>query len=452
MIKRMKWLAAGIGLLSAGVCVASESPTFHKDVAPILQRQCASCHQPGEVAPFALLTYADAKKRMNSIADVVGDRLMPPWKAVPGHGEFFGERRLTDEQVATIQKWAKAGGPEGDPKDAPPALKVAGDGWRLGEPDLVVTMPESYTVPAEGRDLFRCFVIPLNLPEDKYVRAVEFRPGNKKVVHHALFFLDTTGAARKLDEADPGIGYGRMGGVGFTPTGSLGGWAPGAFVQPLPQEYARTIKKGSDLVIQTHFHPTGKPETEKSTIAIYYQKGTPSKIIRSFPIGERKIDIPAGEKNHVIKKQVTTPIPVEVVGITPHAHLLCKSMKVWATLPDGSTQWLVRVDDWDFNWQDQYIYKTPLKLPAGTRIDMEFAYDNSASNPRNPANPPKRVRYGEQTNDEMAFAFLQIVPEGLGTLLGGRRGEGGGGGAGELTEEQKQAARDILRRLRERQQ
>ena len=402
-------IAAGLVMVSAGAAHATPAqPTFAADVAPILYANCVSCHRTGEVAPFTLTSYDDARKRAKTIARVTGERFMPPWKPEAGHGDFKHVRRLTDEQVKTLSAWAEAGAPEGDAKQTPPLPKFP-DGWQLGEPDLVVTMPETYTLRAEGRDDYRCFVLPLNLDADKFVSAVEFRPGNRKVVHHALFFLDTTGKARELDEKADGPGYAMMGGIGFLPTGSLGGWAPGYMPQRLPDGIARRVRKGSDLVLQTHFHPSGKIETERSTVGIYFAKKTPDKLLVSIPRAIRKLEIPAGEKDYRINHEGTLPLEVELIGITPHAHLLCKEIKVDATLPDGTPKPLIWIKDWDFNWQGQYRYAAPVHLPKGTRVQMRYVYDNSDGNPRNPASPPKLVTWGEETNDEMAIAFLEFV-------------------------------------------
>ena len=302
--------------------------TFTKDVAPILFTQCVTCHRPGEVAPFSLTSYKDAKKRAGQIADVTENRFMPPWMAEKGHGDFVGERRLSDEQIKVLRAWADAGAPEGDPAQLPP-LPTFPDGWTLGQPDLVLKMSESYELKAEGRDVFRVFVIPTNLTEDKYVRAVEFRPGNRKIVHHALFFLDNSGTARKLDAQDPGPGYSRMGGPGFLPTGGLGGWAPGFTPFNLPKGVGRPVRKGADLVIQVHFHPSGKVETEQSTIGLFFTKEPPEKILIPFPrAARRKINIPPGEKTFEVNDSFTVPADTTLIGITPHAHLLCKEIKV----------------------------------------------------------------------------------------------------------------------------
>lgn len=409
------WQACvGLGLIVCGaVGIRAEETrpvTFTKDVAPIVFGHCTTCHRPGEVAPFTMMNYSDVKKRAKDIVNVVEDRLMPPWKAEPGHGEFVGERRLSDQQIRTLRAWVAQGAIEGDAKDLPAMPKFA-EGWYLGEPDMIVKMPEAFEVPAEGRDVFRVFVVPMNLPEDKYVSAVEFRPSNRKVVHHALFFLDNSGAARALDERDPGVGYGELAGLGFIPSGGLGGWGPGFYPRPLPEGIARYVRKGSDLVIQTHFSTTGKAEREQSTIGIYFSKTKPKQVLQGSALRSREIDIPPGMKDYVVKASQTVPFDVSLISITPHAHLVCRDMKVWATFPDGSRKDLIWIKDWDWNWQDQYYYKEPVKLPAGTKLDMVYTYDNSSGNPRNPSSPPKRVRNGQQTHDEMAITFLGFVTD-----------------------------------------
>lgn len=389
--------------------------TFNKDVAPIIYKNCVGCHRPGEVAPFSLLSYGDVKKRAKQIKNVTSDRVMPPWQAEAGHGEFLDERRLTEVEISKIRMWVEQGAVEGEAKDLPPAPKFT-DGWQLGEPDLVLKMSEAYDVPAEGRDVYRCFVIPVNIPEDKFVKAVEYRPGNRRVVHHAIFYLDGSGKGRELDAQQEGPGYTHFGGPGFPPSGGLGGWAPGVRPRPLPDGVARLLRKGSDLIVQTHFHPSGKPEKEQSTIGIYFSKEPPKKLLLPVTLGTHLIDIPAGEKNYRIHDEFTTPVPLQVVGIVPHAHLLGKEMKATAVPPDGTKKPLLWIKSWDFNWQEQYRYAKPFTLPANTKIEMDFSYDNSADNPNNPSSPPRRVRFGEGTTDEMAFLWLQTIPEKLSDL------------------------------------
>ena len=276
-------------------------------------------------------------------------------------------------------------------------------------------MPEPFHVPADGnggRDVYRAFVVPLHLDQDQYVTAVEFRPDSRTVIHHALFFLDSTGAGRrKQAQAGDGLpGYVSFGGPGVPVTGSLGGWAPGALPEPLPDGWARMARKGSDLIIQCHFHPTGKPEVEQATLGLYFAKTAPDHVITGGNVHTFAINIPPGDHAYVREADYTVPVDVDVIGITPHAHLLCHDMKGWATLPDGSRQNLIWIADWDFNWQGTYRCAQPVRLPAGTVVHMRYTYDNSADNERNPNVPPKRVHYGEQTTDEMAFLFFELAP------------------------------------------
>lgn len=443
MISRLRLATALLLTLAAVPSPADASPsaqiTYTRDIAPILFENCATCHRPGEVAPFSLLTYADAKRRAGQIADVTESKFMPPWLPVEGHGQFSGERRLTEKQIKALRVWADAGAPEGNPADLPATPKFY-EGWALGEPDLVVKMPEKYTLKAEGRDVFRVFVIPLDLPEDRYVTAVDFRPTNRKIVHHALLFTDTQKQARKLDEQDKEPGYGRAGGIGFTPSGGLGGWAPGVTPRHLPDGVARILHKGADLVVQVHFHPSGKVEQEQSSIGLYFTKKEPERLALSLPKGMRRsqLDIAPGKKDFTMTDSFTLPIEAHVVGIFPHAHLLCKEIKVDATLPDGTQKPLIWIKEWDWNWQDEFLYDKSFKLPAGTKIDQKYVFDNSADNPRNPNTPPKRVTWGEQTADEMAITFFLLTApkDALLFQLGrGRRADAGsapGGAAAGL--------------------
>jgi mono/diheme cytochrome c family protein len=389
-------------------------PTFNKDVAPIVFEHCARCHRPGEVAPFPLLTYSDVRHHAKEIADLTLTRQMPPWKAVHGYGAFMGERRLSDQQIETIQAWVNGGRSEGNPSDLPAAPKFTG-GWAFGQPDMVVRMPEPYTLKADGPDEFRVFVIPLNLSEERYVSAVDFRPSNPKVVHHSLFYLDSSGEARELERQEMEKsgnahqpGYPRTGSPGFRPSGGLGGWAPGYLPEFLPENVGRPVKAGSDLILHTHFHPSGKAEREQSMVGLYFTKKPPEKILISTMHGA-PLDIPAGDSDYHTIGSFTVPMDVEVAGIIPHAHLLCKEIQVDAKLPDGTPLPLIWIKDWDWNWQEQYQYANPLHIPRGTQVTMRFRYDNSADNPRNPTIPPRRVRFGEQTSDEMALVFFQIL-------------------------------------------
>jgi hypothetical protein len=269
-------------------------------------------------------------------------------------------------------------------------------------------MPAAFSVPADGPDRFQCFVLPFDSTGERFVRSLEFHPGNPRVVHHALIFLDVSGNARRLDERTPEPGYPCFGGPGFLPSGTLGGWAPGAQPAPLPAGTAMTIPKGADLVIQIHYHPSGKPECDQSVAGLRFSD-PPTTGLASVRVRSRSIDIPSGDSHYEVKASITIPEAVRAIGITPHAHYLCKEMRVTAYLPDGSREPLIWIKDWDFNWQGQYRFAEPVELPKGTRITLDYIYDNSASNPHNPSNPPKRVTFGEQTTDEMALAFITVT-------------------------------------------
>jgi mono/diheme cytochrome c family protein len=412
----LAWLDAGHG--AAGEMDTPDRPrargavTFNKDVAPLLFERCASCHRPGEVAPFPLLDYRDASKRARLIRAVTAERSMPPWKAEPGAGHFAHDRRLTDEQIATIARWVEAGTPEGDPADLPPLPRFA-DGWQLGEPDMVVTMKEPYELVAEGPDVYRCFVLPNPIPAGKYLRAIEYRPGNRRIVHHVVIAtLSRAAAQAKLDEGD-----GKSFSSGLTPPGRLlpgplAFWTPGMEPQPLPDGLAAEVSERDDLVLQLHLHPSGKPETEQTSIGLHFTDQKPQGRLKLMVLSNNKIDIAPDAAEHAVSASMTLKEPVAVYGVFPHMHMIGRSVRVTATLPDGTTEPLIAIGDWDFNWQLYYRYAAPLRLPAGTRLDGRWTYDNSAANPANPSRPPRRVTYGEQTVNEMAILVMDVTPDG----------------------------------------
>ncbi len=393
-----------VGLAGFALAAVGATPTYNHDIAPILYQNCATCHRPGEVAPFSLLTFQDAAKRAKQIAAVTHLRFMPPWKAEPGYGSFQNERRLTDAQIALLADWANNGAPEGDPAEKPtPPVFTAG--WQAGQPDRVFTLSQKYSLPADGPDQYRCFVIPMNLDRDVYVKSFEFRPGNRRIVHHSIVFSDPNGAARKL--AGSGGSYPCFGGPGFGPVNMVAGWAPGGSPNVANKGMDYTLAKGTDLVLQIHYHPSGKAEEDQSSLGMTF--GEAPTIGRGMVLlNSRAIHIPAGDAHYVVKTGMTLPEDVEVLGITPHAHYLGKDMKIDAHLPDGSVTHLIWIKDWDFNWQGQYRYSSPVKLPKGTRVELEYTYDNSSANVRNPSHPPVAVHWGEQTTDEMALAFLSV--------------------------------------------
>ncbi|MEP7351875.1 MAG: ascorbate-dependent monooxygenase [Acidobacteriota bacterium] len=398
--------SSGFLAILAMTSAAIAAPTYNQDIAPILYQNCATCHRPGEVAPFSLLTYTDAAKRAGLIAQATAKRYMPPWKPEPGYGDFAHERRLTDAQIGLLRDWAAAGAPEGDGPQPPAPLFAKG--WQGGEPDRIVKMPSSFNIPADGPDQFQCFVLPTGLDKDVFVGAMEFRPGNPRVVHHALVFMDTSGQARKLAEANGGDSYPCFGGARVGISGLLFGWAPGSPALPAEAGLSRVIPKGTDIVVQLHYHPSGKPETDQSQLGLTFAPA-PTKGVALAPMVNTGIYIPAGDPDYRVKSTMTIPQDADLVALAPHAHYLGKEMKIDAKLPDGSITHLLWIKDWDFNWQGQYRFKQAIHLPKGTQIEMEYSYDNSSANPRNPSNPPKEVHWGEQTTDEMAVAFLALV-------------------------------------------
>jgi len=393
-----------------GSAAQAQGVSFTKDVAPILYKHCVRCHRPGEVGPFSLLTYEDAAKRAAFIAEITHKRQMPPYHADPNYGDFKNVRRLSDAELATIASWAKAGAPEGNKADLPPQPQFA-MGWQLGKPDLILKMPEAFTVPANAQDIYQVFVIPTGVTENRTVAAVEFRPGNPKVVHHAILYLDNSGAARRKDEADQELGYRSFGGLGFMPSGGLGGWAPGVSALKLPAGFAKYLAKNSDLALQIHYHPSGKEEIDQSQVGIYFTKEPVQHIVTGISLFSTKIFIPPGDNDYRMVEEVEIPCDVHAMGVWPHMHLLGREMKLTAELPDGKLLPMLWVKDWDFNWQDGYEYRQPQKLPKGTKLKLEARYDNSAENPQNPNSPPALVYYGEKTTNEMCLCTILIFPD-----------------------------------------
>lgn len=384
--------------------------TFTREIAPIIYNNCMGCHRPGESAPFPLIRYEEVSQRARQIRQVTQSGFMPPWRPAPDFGEFRNERRLSDREIELLAEWAEAGAPRGDPADLPPKPEFA-EGWRLGEPDRVYRLPEPFPIPADRSDVYQYFVIPTELQEDKIVEAIEFRPTNPRVVHHASLYYDTTGTARQLDQEDPGPGYERFGGPGFLPAGTLGGWAPGVTPRKLPEGIGRIIEAGADLVVQIHYHPTGKPETDQSVIGVHFAEQPAEKLVAEILVANFDLIIPPGERRHHHHASYTVPVDVTLHSAAPHMHYLGREMKVTAALPDGEIKPLIWIKDWDFNWQDRYIYKRPIHLPAGTRIDVEAWYDNSAGNPFNPNSPPVEVRWGERSADEMGICFFDVTTD-----------------------------------------
>ncbi|MFO0871071.1 MAG: redoxin domain-containing protein [Pirellulales bacterium] len=396
------------------------SVTFHRDISRILQQHCQECHRPGGIGPFSLLTLEDSVRWADDIREFTAQRQMPPWKAAPDFGELARPRHLSTAEIAQIGQWVDAGCPAGDPADAPPA-RVLAEGWKLGrDPDVVLEIPE-YTLGADGPDEYRCFVLPTSFAADQYVSAMEVVAGNARVVHHVIAFLDTSGRARQLDDRDAGPGYVTSAGFpGFFPAGGLGGWAPGNWPTELPAGMARVLPRGADVVLQVHYHRSGKTERDRTRIGLYFSRGPVERAVRNLPVlplggplGDLRI--PAGNNHFEVKTGFVLPHDVLALAVTPHMHLLGKDMQLTAKLPDGSVRPLIRVPSWDFHWQETYAFREPIPLPRGTRLELLAHFDNSTRNPYNPHKPPREVAWGESTDEEMCIAFLEVVPQRVAT-------------------------------------
>jgi mono/diheme cytochrome c family protein len=388
-----------------------EKVTFNEHVAPILYTNCAVCHRPGEIAPFSLLSYADAKKRAKQIAEITTDRTMPPWHADRDNPAFTNDRSLSDRDVALLAAWARGGAAEGEAAKLRPAPKFT-EGWAMGTPDVELKMPEAYEVPAEGRDTYRNFVLPLNFQEDKWISSLELRPSAPAVVHHVLIFLDTDGSALKRDAQDPQPGYNGFNSNGLT---YVVGWAPGAGPLELPEDLAWKFPKGANLVLQAHISPKGKLEREATAVGLRFAKKPPERLYTTVQIPPlfgmiQGIDIPPGAKEYTLRDSFVMPIDGDAWAVGAHAHYRGKRMNMTATLPDGTVKTLLKISDWDFAWQEQYGYRERIALPKGTRLDSEIVWDNSAENPRNPAKPPVPVRWGVASADEMGSVVVGVVP------------------------------------------
>jgi tetratricopeptide (TPR) repeat protein len=393
----------------------AESVTFNRDVAPIIFHYCSPCHRPGEAAPFSLLNYQDTAKFAAQIAVITRSRIMPPWLPAPSDLKFAGDLRLSDQQIAVLQKWADEGAREGNPHDLPSPPQFT-PGWQLGKPDVVLHARKPYALPASGTDNYWNFIFTTNLLTARWVRAIEIRPGEKRAVHHANILIDRLHSSRALEQ-HPGDGFPgmelRIESESFDPDSHIFFWKPGSIPHEEPEGMALRLDPGDDLVLNTHLQPSGRPETIDPSIGLYFTD-TPA---TRFPVllelqNDRALDIPAGDANFELTEEFTLPTEVQLLAIYPHAHYLGKDLLATATLPDGSTKTLIHIPRWDLNWQAVFYYDSQVTLPAQTRISMRYIYDNSTANIANPFSPPRRVLGGNRTTDEMAHLWLQVLPHG----------------------------------------
>jgi len=409
-----KTAAFGCVIMPSKAAPPVKDVSYASNVKSIIDAHCVKCHEPGEVAPFSLMGYANARKWAPMIARVTGARKMPPWKAVHGFGEFNSDNSLSETEIATLASWNDAGAPKG--KLGPENLTVAPKPeWILGKPDMVVEPAKPYHLAADGGDVYRNFVVHTHFDHPMYVYEFDVKPGNRKVVHHAIVYTDVTGYSDKLEakQNDGQEGFESSGGgPGFFPDTTLGGWVPGFTPRTSPKGLAFRLKAGANIVLQVHYHKDGKPEDDQTRVALYFTKEPPEKILDITWLVNPAIDIPAGASSHVEKLTYHIYRNTTIYALTPHMHLTGKSMKATVVLPDGSTQPLIFVNDWDFHWQLNYVLKEPLQVPKGSKIEVEATYDNSTSNPNNPNSPPKEITWGEQTTDEMMVLVMATTMEG----------------------------------------
>ena len=387
----------------------AQEVTFTRDIAPIVFKSCVSCHRSGGPAPFSLTTYDEVRRRATQIATVTKSRFMPPWKVEPGVGHFVGQDPLTAAQIALIEQWVSSRAPQGEVGSLPPVPDLP-DGWLLGKPDLIVKPPRPFTLQAQPTDAFRIFAIRLPVTKRTYVRGIEFHPGNARVVHHANIRIDRTTATRQLDDADPLPGYdGLMPRSAEYPDGHFLGWTPGQVAPLVSPDLAWTLEPGSDLVVQLHLPPSGAVEQVQPEIGLFFSDRPPTRTPTILRLGSQGIEIPPGESHYVIRDAYTLPVDVDLLAVQPHAHYRAKEIRGTAQFPDGTSRLVMHITDWDFRWQHVYREITPIRLPKGTRLSMEFTYDNSADNVRNPQLPPARVYWGQRSNDEMGDLWFQLL-------------------------------------------
>jgi mono/diheme cytochrome c family protein len=470
-MKQTRVIIIALSLFVAALCAlpasradetksAAKNITFNKDVAPIFFKNCAECHRPGENAPFSALSFKDVRPWAKSIREKVASRVMPPWHADPQHGQFQNDRRLNQREIDTITAWVDGGAIEGEAKDLPPAPKFV-EGWGIGKPDLVLSMPEAYTVEATGPDEYQYFEVPTGLTEDRYVRAVEARPGNRKVVHHLVVFIQAPAAAKsaapklskeelaklreQLEKQDityrdgflqrvkadapvynDGCALPNGGGGVLLDTSKrmpvqtlLTVWAPGRDTNVWEPGMAKKIPAGSKLIFQMHYNKAaGSVQTDRSSIGLIFAKEPPTNLHNTELVFNAYLQIPAGAERHRATACWAAPTNIQLQAIMPHMHVRGAAMEVKAVYPDGRAETLLNVPRYDFSWQTNYSLKQPMTVPKGTRFLVTAWFDNSAKNKFNP-DPTKAVRWGEPTYDEMLACFLDYTQDAKATATAG---------------------------------
>ena len=386
--------------------MAGPTPTFHKDVLPILEKRCQECHRPGEIAPMSLLTYADTRPWAKSIREAVITRTMPPWFADPKYGHFAPDRSLSRPEIDTLVNWVDGGTPEGDPRNGPPPRVWPRD-WMIGTPDAVFEMPKSYAIPAKGAIDYQYIILPTRFSEDKWIQKVEVRPSDTRVVHHAVVYIREPGS--KWLEGQPGsTAFSLPLAKSFTTSDILMVYTPGNSTDLWKAGMAKKIKAGSELVLQMHYTAKGQATTDRTRIGVVFATEPPKQAVLTLQMGNDKFVIPPGDPNYRVSVSGTLPNDALLLGLFPHMHLRGRSFEYAIVRPNGNVETLLKIDHYDFNWQLDYRLSEPRLIPAGTRLRWTAYFDNSPNNPRNP-DPQAEVRFGEQSWEEMMIGFFDVA-------------------------------------------
>jgi mono/diheme cytochrome c family protein len=416
---RLLSFAAAIAATTAlAASTGKPSPTFHKDVLPVLQRNCQECHRPGEAGPMAFRTYKETRPWAKAIKQAVQKGSMPPWFADPKHGKFANERRMTAEEIATVVTWADSGAPEGNPKDSPTPRKFV-EGWTIGQPDKVISMPKPFPIPASGTIEYQYVILPTGFTEDTWVEKAEVRPGNRAVNHHVIAFIRPPGSNWFRDQKPGEIFVPKKAargartnagedGAGDPRVELLVGYAPGLQAVETPKGAAKLVKAGSDIVLQLHYTVNGKETEDQSRIGLVFAKNPPQYRQLTMNATNNRFVIPANASAHEVKSAITLQEDVGLIWLMPHMHLRGKDFLYTAVYPTCEREVLLSVPRYDFNWQLGYQYEKPKMLPKGTRIECVAHFDNSRNNPANPA-PDSEVRWGDQSWEEMMIGWFDVA-------------------------------------------
>lgn len=401
---------------------------WSQHIAPLLYQHCLECHRSGGAAPFALRDYTEAAKRARFLLRAVESGYMPPWPASKPRRAFRNERHLSREATQLLRQWVEGGTPLGDPKQVPEPPPTPDSSWPIPQPDRVLRLPEPFSIPARNEDTYHAFVLPYDLRDlpDSLLRkatipgsstlalkAFAIRSDQPRLLHHALAYIDTTGAARKLDRKHKGQGYPSFGDPGFTPTAFLGTYVPGQPAVIRAPGVADPIPPAGDIVLLTHLTSYGKSAEVSLQIALRLARETVLRLTEWAQLGTFDLTIPPGQSRYTVEDSWTVPVDSFLLAVFPHMHFLGHSVKSWAILPDGTRYTLLQIPDWDFNWQLRYAYRQPVFLPAQTRLYARWGYDNSSRNPSNPHTPPQTVRFGPNSSDEMCELHFDLVPKEL---------------------------------------